>query len=169
LYIINVNGSGLQEIPTVSTGIISSVGWLPDNQTIVYGAMDGNGFTFTTYNLGNGETKKLFSFQNKAGYGAISPDGQWIVFNDKGFGADNWGIFIARLDGSQRRLVAAYDVSTAFTSVWSPGTQPGTGDQWLILNTQNADGTQIPVLIDPFTCQVARLQNVNGMVEGWSP
>jgi WD40 repeat protein len=167
--VINADGSDMQTIDTGSAEIISSVGWLPDNQTIVYGAMDGNGYTFTTYNLENGETKKLFSFQNKAGYGAVSPDGQWIVFNDKGFGVDNWGIFIARLDGSQRRLVAATDIGTAFTSVWIQGASKGISDQWLIINTQNTDGIQIPVLLNPFTCQAVRLQNVNGMVEGWSP
>jgi hypothetical protein len=168
LYVIDADGSRQQKIETGSAGILSSVGWLPDNQTIVYGAMGGNGFTFTTHNLQSGERKELFSFQNKAGYGAISPDGQWIVFDDKVFGADNWGIYIARLDGSQRRLVASSDVPTAFNSVWS-GAGRGAGDQWLILNTQNTDGTQIPVLINPFTCQATRLQNVNGIVEGWSP
>jgi hypothetical protein len=169
LYVINADGSGLQKIPISSTGIISSVGWLPDDQTIVYGAMGGAGFTFTTYNLQTGETKELFSFQNKAGFGAISPDGKWIVFADKIFGADNWGIFIARLDGSQRRQVAASDVPTAFISVWVSGAGTGTGDPWLIINTENTEMGQIPVLVNPFTCQVARLQNVNGMVEGWSP
>jgi hypothetical protein len=169
LYVINVNGSGLQEIPTGSTGIISSVGWLPDNQTVVYGVLGGDGFTFTTYNLQSGETEKLFSFQNKAGFGAISPDGQWIVFSDRVFGAENWGIFIARLDGSERRLVASPDVPTAFVSVWSLANPTGASDQWLIINTRDTEGAQIPVLVNPFTCQAARLQNVNGMVEGWSP
>ncbi len=169
LYVINADGTGLQEIDTGSAQVISSVGWLPDNQTIVYGAMGGDGFTFTTYNLQSRETKSLFSFQNKAGYGDISADGQWIVFSDKVFGAQNWGIFIARLDGTERKLVADPGVPTAFTSIWGPGTPSGTGGQWLILNTQTTKGAQIPVLVDPFTCQSARLQAVDAMVEGWSP
>jgi hypothetical protein len=163
LYLVDVDGSRLQKIDTGSAQIVSSVGWLPDNDTLVYSAMGGDGFTFITYNLQSGETRKLFSFQNKAGFGAISPDGQWIVFSDRIFGAQNWGIFIARLDGTERKLVAEPGVPTAFTSVWGPD------GQWLILNTQTTKGTQIPVLVNPFTCQVVRLQNVNGMVEGWSP
>ena len=75
LYIVNVDGSGLQKIDTGSAEIVSSVGWQPDNHTIVYSPMGGDGFTFTTYNLQSGETRKLFSFQNKAGFGAVSPDG----------------------------------------------------------------------------------------------
>ncbi len=163
LYVINADGSGLRKIDTDPAQIISVVGWLPDNQTIVYGAMGGAGFTFTTYNLQSGQTKALFTIQNKAGYGALSPDGQSIVFADRVFGADNWGIFISRLDGSERKPVAAPDVPTAFTSVWGPD------GQWLILNTRAADGKDIPVLVNPFTCQAVHLSNVNGMVEAWSP
>ena len=166
---INAAGSGLGKIDTGSAEILSSVGWLPDNQTIVYGVLGGSGFTFTTYNLHNGERNELFSFQNKAGYGAISADGQWIVFDDKVFGEDNWGIYIARLDGSQRRLVASWDVPTAFTSIWVSGKEGESNELWLILNTKNAEGIEIPVLINPFTCQAVRLQRVNGIVEGWNP
>ena len=60
LYVVKVDASGLQKVDTGSAQVISSVGWL-DNQTIVYGAMGGNGFTFITYNLQSGEKKKLFT------------------------------------------------------------------------------------------------------------
>ena len=163
LYVMNPDGSGLQKIDTGTTQVISVVGWLPDGQTVVYGAMGGAGFTFTTYNLETGETKALFTIQNKAGYGALSPDGQWIVFADRVFGASNWGIFISRLDGSERRLVADPSVPTAFTSIWGPD------GQWLVLNTQAPNSDQVPVLVNPFTCQAATLSRVNGVVEGWSP
>jgi hypothetical protein len=163
LYVINADGTGKRQIDTGPATAVSVVGWLPDNQTIVYGAMGGAGYTFTTYSLQSGETKRLFTIQNKAGYGALSPDGQWIVFADRVFGADNWGIFISRLDGSDRKLVAAPDVPTAFMSVWGPD------GQWLILNTQAEDGTDMPVLVNPFTCQAGRLSNIKGMVAAWSP
>jgi hypothetical protein len=163
LFIANVDGSGLRKIDTGSAQVISPTGWLPDNQTIVYAVMGGDGFIFTAYNLQSGETKKLFTIQNKAGYGAISPDGQWIVFADRIFGASNWGIFISRLDGSDRRLIAEPDVPTGFSPVWSPDSQ------WLLVTTLKNDGTHIPVLANPFTCEAARLNNVNGSIEGWGP
>jgi hypothetical protein len=162
LFIANVDGSGLRKIDTGSAQVISPSGWLPDNQTIVYAVMGGDGFTFTTYNLQSGETKKLFTIQNKAGFGAISPDGQWIVFADRIFGANNWGIFISQLDGSERRMVAEPEVPTGFASAWSPDSQ------WLVVTTLKNDGSYIPVLVNPFTCEVARL-NINGAIEGWSP
>jgi Tol biopolymer transport system component len=163
LNVVNADGSGLQKIDTGSAQVISPSGWLPDNQTIIYSVMGGDGFTFTSHNLQSGETRELFTIQNKAGYGAISPDGQWLVFADRVFGANNWGIFISRLDGSGRKLVVEPEVPTAFASVWGPD------GQWLIVNTANQEGVQIPVLVNPITCQVARLNNFNGMVEGWSP
>jgi hypothetical protein len=163
LYVVNPDGSSLRKIDTVSAQVISVVGWLPDGRTVVYGAMGGAGFTFTTYNLETDETKALFTIQNKAGYGAISPDGQWIVFADRVFGAANWGIFISRLDGSERRLVADPEVPTAFTSIWGPD------GKWLVLNTQSPNADRIPVLVNPFTCETAGLGSIKGLVEGWSP
>jgi len=162
LNVVNADGSGLQKIETGSAQVISSVGWLADNQTIVYATMGGDGFTFTSYNLQSGETKKLFPIQNKAGFGAISPDGQWIVFADRIFGATNWGIFISRLDGSERGLVAEPEVPTGFSSVWSPDSQ------WLVITTLKNDGSYIPMLVNPFICEAVRL-NINGSIEGWSP
>jgi hypothetical protein len=162
LNVVNADGSGLRKIDTGSAQVISPAGWLLDNQTIVYSVMGGDGFTFRTYNLQSGETKKLFTIQNKAGFGAISPNGQWIVFADRIFGANNWGIFTSRLDGSERRMVAEPEVPTGFASVWSPDSQ------WLVITTLKNDGTYIPVLVNLFTCEVARL-NINGTIEGWSP
>ncbi|MFH1908862.1 MAG: hypothetical protein ABIL11_16020 [Chloroflexota bacterium] len=164
LYVVNADGSGLQTVNTGPAQVISPVGWLSDNQTVVYSILNGAGFDLKTYNLQSGEAEDLFTIHNKAGFGSISPDGQWIVFADRlSSDATNWSIFISRLDGSERKLVAEPEVPTDFTSVWSPD------GQWLILNTQTTEREQIPVLVNPFTCQAVRLQNINGIVEGWSP
>ena len=168
LYMVNADGSGLQTINIEPAQVLSPVGWSSDNQTIFYSVLNGDGFDLKSYNLQSGETKDSFKIHNKAGYASISPDGQWIVFADRlSLDAANWSIFISRLDGSERKLVAEPEVPTAFTSVWGPD------GQWLILNTLTMDAstkeqTKIPVLVNPFTCQVVRL-NFDGMVEGWSP
>ena len=165
LYVVNADGSGLQKVDIGPAQIVSPVGWLSDNQTVIYGTLDreGEGFDLMTYNLQNGETKALFTIhKNKAGYGAaVSSDGQWIVFADR-LGTTNWSIFVSRIDGSERKLLAEPEVP-AFDPVWSPA------GQWLILNTQNAELKQIPVLVNPFSCQVVHLNNINGMIEGWIP
>ncbi len=161
LYMVNADGSGLQMINTESSQVISPVGWLPDNQGVIYSILTGSGFDLKRYDLQSEETESLFTIHNKAGYGAISPDGQWIVFADHVGEAVNWSIFIAHLDGSERKLIAEPEVPTSFASVWGPD------GSWLIVNTRTSDAAQIPVLVNPFTCQLAVLQ-VNGAVEGWS-
>jgi len=105
----------------------------------------------------------LFAIQNKAGYGAISPDGGWIVFADRVLGETNWGIFISRLDGSQRKQIAEPQVPTAFASIWSPD------EQSLIINTRDVKDRNRAVLVNPFTCQVFSPSHINGQVEGRSP
>lgn len=162
LFVINADGTGLQTVDTGPAQVISPIGWLTDNQTVVYGMLSGGGFDLKSHNRQSGETEALFTIRNKAGFGAISPDGQWIVFADRESMTGNWGVFISHLDGSARKLVAEPEVPTAFTTVWGPDSQ------WLTLNTLAADGERVPVLVNPFTCQAVRL-NASGMVEGWSP
>lgn len=168
LYIANADGSGLQTVNTGSTQVISPVGWLSDGQSVVYSFLNGSGFDLKINNLHTDERSDLFTIHNKAGFAAISPDGQWIVYADRlSTEATNWSIFMSRLDGSERKLIAEPAVPTAFTSVWSPD------EQWLIINTKKKDTLtgqekQIPILVNPLTCQATHLGKINGMVEGWS-
>ncbi len=162
IYVINTDGSGVQRVNTVAGQVLAPVGWLTDNQTILYSVLSGDGFILKSHHLQTGESKDLFEIHNKAGYGAISPDGQWIVFADREFGETNWGIFISRLDGSERKLIVEPQVPTAFMSIWSPN------GQWLIINTRDENNRNIPVLVNPFNCKAFVLHQVNGMVEGWS-
>ena len=162
LQIINADGSGLQTVDVGAAQLIVPVGWLPDGQSIVYSVMRGPGFELERYNLQSGETEALFTIYNKAGFAAISPDGQTLAFADRTSNLGNWEIFISRLDGSERKLVADAAVPTAFAVVWSPD------GQWLIINTRTREGLPMPVLVNPFSCQTDSL-NIDGFVEGWSP
>ena len=111
-------------------------------------------------------------FRSKTPSGAISPDGQWIAFNARLFGANLDGaVFISRLDGSERKLVAMLDNTLAFHPVWSPDTLTGTGGQWLIVNVVEPYKPTNPVLVlvNPFTCQVIPLAEVKGEIQQWIP
>jgi len=167
-YVINADGTGLQKIETGSVRV-NPIGWLPDNQTIVFGAQVGDVYNlyehvFKTYNLQTGETKSLFPITIKTPIGAISPDGQWIAFNARMFGTNLDGaVFISRLDGSERKLVAMLDSTLAFHPIWSPD------GQWLIVNVVEPYKPTSPVLVNPFTCQSVRLENVRGEAQSWRP
>jgi hypothetical protein len=168
--VVNTDGTGLQKIQ-IDSPRVNPIGWLPDNQTIVFGAQVGDIYNlyehvFKTYNLQTGETKSLFPITIKTPIGSISPDGQWIAFNDRLFGANLDGaVFISRLDGSERKLVAMLDNTLAFHPVWSPD------GQWLIVSIREpyTPKPTSPVLVNPFTCQVVRLENIQGEVQAWSP
>ena len=166
LYVINADGSGLQKIQTGSPRV-QPVGWLPDNQTVVFGAQVGDIYNlyehvFTTYNLQTGDTKSLFPITIKTAIGALSPDGQWIAFNARLFGANLDGaVFISRLDGSERKLVARLDNTLAFHPIWSPD------GQWLIVSVVVPYKPTRPILVNPFTCQVNPLSGLNGEIQAW--
>jgi len=165
LYVMNADGSGSQKINTGAAQMINSIGFLPDNQTIVY-SVYGEGFTFTTQNLQSGETKKLFTVFSKAGLGVLSPDGGWIAFSDREFGGNGPGIFVSRLDGSERRLVASADVPSAFYPAWSPD------GKWLLVSTaeySQTDPTPVyrPMAIELATCRVIALPPAQGDVLSW--
>src|SRR5574341_710087 len=168
LYVVNADGTGLQKIE-IGSPRVNPIGWLPDNQTIVFGAQVGDIYNlyehvFKTYNLQTGETKSLFPITIKTPIGALSPDGQWIAFNAGLFGANLDGaVFISRLDGSERKLVAMLDNTFAFHPTWSPD------GQWLIVNVVEPYKPTSPVLVNPFTCQLIRLENVRGEVQSWRP
>jgi hypothetical protein len=172
LVLVNADGTGLQKIETGSPRV-NPIGWLPDNQTIVYGAQVGDIYNFyehvfKTYNLQTGETKALFPITIKTPTGAVSPDGQWIAYNARQFGANLDGsVFISRLDGSERKLVAMLDNTLAYHPVWSPDTLAGAGGQWLIVSVVEPYKPASPVLVNPFTCQVVRLENIRGEVQSW--
>ena len=168
LSVANADGTGLKTIK-IDSPRVEPVGWLPDNQTIVFGAQVGDVYNlyehvFKTYNLQTGETKTLFPVTIKTPIGAISPDGQWIAFNARVFGSNLDGaVFISRLDGSDRKLVAALDDTLAFHPIWSPD------GKWLIVNIPQIDKPVSPVLVNPFTCQLAQLNNVSDTVDAWIP
>ena len=162
---MNTDGSGSQKIDTGAAQVINPIGFLPDNQTIVY-SVYGEGFTFTTQNLQSGETKKLFSVFSKAGLGVLSPDGQWIAFSDREFGGNGPGIFVSRLDGSERRLAASSEVPAAFYPAWSPDSK------WLLVSTAEYSQTNPtplyrPMAIELATCRVVALPPAQGDVLSW--
>jgi hypothetical protein len=168
LYSVNADGTGLHKIETGSMRV-NPIGWLADKQTIVYGAQVGDIYNlyehvFKTHNLQTGETKALFPITIKTPGGAISPDGQWIAFKARLFGANLDGaVFISRLDGSERKLVAMLDNTLAFHPVWSPD------GQWLIVSVVEPYKPTRPVLVNPFTCQVIPLPAYGGEVYSWRP
>ena len=75
-----------------------------------------------------------------------------------------YGLFVAHLDGSARRLLAQLDYWGIGIPVWSPD------GQWLIASVTNTDQiapTEMPTLINLNSCQAIPLTGIEGEVQGW--
>ncbi len=147
-------------------GPVEPVGWGEEEGQVLYTALEGGVFHLRRRDLRTGTREDLgLTFNNKAGYAALSPDGQWVAFANLDGGA--WGLYLAHPDGTARRLVVAPEVPLAFMVAWSPD------GQWLVLNTFPKDSPTgqedaQPLVLNPFTCEAYPLP-WRGLVEGWGP
>jgi hypothetical protein len=189
LYVVKFDGSGQQQLNIGSSDLTSAIGWLSDNQTVIYGVLGGDGTSLKSFDLQSGKTVDLFTINNTSVPGKLlpyryemSPDGQWIIFSENPFGQSIPNLYVSRIDGSERRLVVDSDL-------WNPPIWDPSG-QWLFLNQAVVDGdlahrivpmagvkytvVNIPVLVNPFTCEIRLLPMNSGLdvmsfVEDWSP
>lgn len=164
LHVIHADGAGLRTIGDSPEQVKSPVGWLPDNQTIVYGGLGEDGYILTAYNLQTSETKTLFTIQSKSGDAVLSPDGAWIAYTDHVIGNMAPGIYLSRLDGSERKLLVQLDHWMAFNPVWSPD------GNWLafsVLDTDQFQPAPVSGFVNVETCQIVPFQGLNGTFEQW--
>jgi TolB protein len=165
LFVIGADGSGLKRI-TTTPEYEELAGWLPDGKRVVYSAVVGGVTSIRSVDVDTGESHELFQLEGrvKSVGAAPSPDGQSIVYTDVLFGNPSGGLYMARLDGSERRLIAALGMGGLSAPVWSPD------GEWLAARLPDSnDPVPVPVLIQPGTCTVIVLNQLRGEVEGWGP
>jgi Tol biopolymer transport system component len=85
----------------------------------------------------------------------VSPDGKWIAYR----GRDNSGIFLARMDGSETRLLLDNPAIGTSGIAWA-------SNDWLGVSLMQDDNTQKVILVNPSTCETWLLSNLNGAVQG---
>jgi Tol biopolymer transport system component len=92
-----------------------------------------------------------------------SPDGKKVLFDDGVTGAQQPGIFIANLDGSERHLIASFWRMLIGSYTWSPD------GKWVIVSvTDVKHGDEITsFLINPDSCETIRLSNIDWVVRAW--
>ena len=74
------------------------------------------------------------------------------------------GIFISRLDGSDRRLLVQLDTWSVAKPRWRPD------GHWLAFSVMDTDLFTTPItpgLVNIETCQVIPLKRLDGEIEGW--
>ena len=164
IYIIHPDGTGLKQVMNASR-IASPAGWLPDSQRLVVTALGPGGSQVKTVDTQTAQVEDQFLIENaKGGFARLSPDGKWLAFSESTFGQANYGLYIARLDGSEMRLVAGLGDTAALAGAWSPDSR------WLVVNVSTyslGSDSETPLLVEIGTCQVYRLGKLEGQAVGW--
>ncbi len=132
LYIVNADGSGKQRV-TAGTEYELLIGWLPEGQTLAYVFPGPEGPQLRFLDLVTGVQRDGFVMDAKGANVAISPDGQRIAFAERMAGSMDYGLYIAQLDGSDRRLIAQLDRSPLSDPRWSPD------GNWLLVGISSPD------------------------------
>jgi hypothetical protein len=166
MMVINADGTGQQQVADLSVVYRLLVGWADNTHLLI--AEPGQGGAFIqSMNLADGSTENWSSINLSSlkANAVISADGQWVAYTSSrgGNGMLGNGLFVARLDGTQQRMVAALDGAALYFPVWSPD------NEWLIVSVPdlNDTGPAAQALIELDSCRVIPLPDLNGEVYSW--
>ena len=164
VFVMAADGRNLHAL-TDTTGGILAAGWTPDGQKVIGVTLQGGSDSVQLLDVAGGAAQTLAFIQQSGDTDvSISPDGGWIAFVDKVPGRMTPGIFISRLDGSDRRLLVQLDTWAVNRPHWSPD------GNWLSFSVMDTDLFTTPLtpgLVNVATCQVVPLKGLDGEIEGW--
>jgi hypothetical protein len=164
IYVARLDGSEMQRVP--NTGVSTFLGgWLPDGKGLIVTELGAEGSILKTVDVQTGAATEHFVIdQRKGGFVLPSPDGRRVAFSEMVFGQPGYGLFVANLDGSGKRLVASLGVMAASARGWSPD------GRWLLVSASEAgpvEDTNTNYLIQPDTCEVIPLPGIPHRVAVW--
>jgi len=166
LYVVGVDGQNLRRLATSADYVL---GWSPDVAALLFSAAAQGGEQVKRLAIAQGAASgaaaNLLLLESKGAQAALSPDGQWIAYVAHVLGQPNGGLYLARLDGSQRRLLAQLDDNVLSSPAWSPD------GQWLAASVGDLSQmlpTSLTALIHVSDCATVVLK-VDGDIYGWRP
>jgi hypothetical protein len=94
---------------------------------------------------------------------ALSPDGQWLAYLKNVPGKLTPGLYLARIDGAKKRLLAQLDYWPVVSPLFSPD------GKWLAIGVFDADqpSEAMPGLINLENCEVIQLSGLSGEIREW--
>jgi hypothetical protein len=164
IFAMNADGSNLRPVTSAANPL--QIAWSPDSSQILYwvqGAADRTGIV-RLVDASSGIVSDLFDVQTDAPSPAFSPDGEWIVYLDRVVGRMANGLYLARPDGSQRRLVVQLDYWPVSKAIWSPD---GKWIAFSVLNTDLFTPTSTAGFLNVETCQVIPFTELDGAIQSW--
>ena len=167
IYRIHPDGTGLSLV--LKGGyLVYPAAWTPDGRRIVYQQVDPDGISLQAVDVQTGQTETLIKtgMRKPVVWPVLSPDGSWIAYRDWSFGQADYGLYVAHLDGTEKKPIV--EGASSMVGPWSPD------GKWLLVTiseypADNPQGQNIetPLLIQPDTCQVIPLQGIQGDVVSW--
>jgi hypothetical protein len=166
IFVMDSNGQNVRTL-TDTTDNITLFGWMPGSRNLIFSRTQQDGSHIQTLDVDSGVPQDLMVLHDDATDSvSISPDGKWIAFTDKVTGRMTPGIFVSRLDSSEKRLLVQLDYWVADRPRWSPD------GKWIAFEVFDMDQMTSPpdsALLNVETCQVVSLNMLNGTIEQWLP
>jgi TolB protein len=167
LNIIHPDGTGRREVGIGANGR-DLAGWYPDSEALLIQASDDDqiiGLNLKKVDLAT-DTATPIAPNIVVEGAAFSPDGVWVAYQYQEFGRNGPWIYIARLDGSDRRLLVKLDGRwSGGDPVWSPDSK------WLSFSVTDMQNRDQPfgrnAILNPNTCEVIPLPGVDGAIKSW--
>jgi hypothetical protein len=163
IFVMNADGSDTRQLTDQVTNI-NLMGWTGNSQSLL--VQDGK--KVELLNISDGSRRILLQMHRDS-YGspmaAISPDEKWLAYLDKIPGREASGLYISRLDGTEKRLLVQLEHWPVNVPIFSPD------GQWLVFSTHNIDDTSpkdaTPLILNIQTCQVFPLNGLQGEILQW--
>ncbi len=164
IFVMDASGQNARAL-TDTTDYLTLFGWTPDGQRLLFNIYQQDGTPIQSMDVASGNIETLITQpQSYNSSVSISPDGAWIAYADKVIGKMYPGIFISRLDGSEKKLLMQLEGWVTVASAWSAD------GKWLTINVTDTNQFQpitVPALVNVDTCQVVPLMNLNGEIVEW--
>jgi hypothetical protein len=164
IFVMDNNGQNVRAL-TDTTNNITLYSWMPGSRALIFSQAQQDGSHIQMLDVDNGVAQDLMVLHDEPSDSiSVSPDGKWIAFAEKVLGRMTPGIFISRLDGSEKRLLVQLDYWVADRPRWSPD------GKWLSFEVMDMDQMTSPpdsALVNVETCQIVPLNMLNGTIEQW--
>jgi Tol biopolymer transport system component len=156
VFVISADGTNLERVTNEANGTNAVAGWSSDGMRLYITRLGVDGHILRAVDMPNRSITDLFMLANssiKAPFATISPDGEWVAYRDTHLSS----LYLARMDGSEFRLLIQNPGSGISGAVWS-------GD-WLAVTLRMVDHNE-HILLRPDTCQAFLLNLSEGEIQG---
>ena len=164
IFVMDADGQNVRALTDTTDNHIL-IGWTAKSRQLIFSTLGQYENRVQALDVDSGAVQSLITTSRPWNNGvSVSPDETQIVYVDRVPGKMAPGIFVSRLDGTEKRLLVQLDTWLAGLPLWSPG---GDWLAFLAINTDKMNGTGVPGLVNVDTCQVVPLPNLNGEIRGW--